>query len=216
MTFSTDDSCVIENKYSEDDISAMIVQSKEARKYLRKLGRVMKTVATNRLKELKHPQAVEKLATWRRTYGFDRLADDDDWVYGPRLQTPEHITASLWSDLNALKDAILISGEDGFSQRAKSFLKEIGQGTVSFTDAEFAILKRFVERRGRDAAHVADALVDTALYCSTRSRSPEISSDVHVCMEKNEEGRLDPESDQFESPSTGTGFETPGQQCHPN
>ena len=60
--------------------------------------------------------------------------------------TPGQITTSLWADLNALRDAISMSGEDGFSQRTKSFIKEIGQGTVSFTHAEFAMLKRFVER----------------------------------------------------------------------
>ena len=27
---------------------------------------------------------------------------------------------------------------------------------------------------------------------------------------------MDPEPDQLESPSAGTGFETPGQQCPPN
>ena len=218
MTLSTDGSCVVENKYSEDEISPMIAESREARKHLRKLGKVMKTVATHCLKQLTHLHAVEKLATWRRTYGFDRLADGDDhyWVYGPLPPTPEQTTASImWSDLNALKDVISISGEDGFSHRAKSFIEEIAQGTVSFTDAEFAMLKRFVERRGRDAAHVAVASIDAALPYSIRSRSSEISSDVCVCMERTGEGRMDPERDQLEPPSAGTGFETLGQQCHP-
>ena len=121
----------------------------------------------------------------------------------------------MWSDPNALQDAISMTGEDEFSQRAKSFIHKIGQGTVSFTDAEFAMLKRFVERRGRDAAHVTVAPVDTAQYCYPRSPSPEISLGVRVCnMEKHEEGRVDPEPDQLESPPAGTGFETPGQQCH--
>ena len=35
-------------------------------------------------------------------------------------------------------------------------------------------------------------------------------------MEKNDKSRMNSERDQFESPSAGTGFETPGQQCHPN
>ena len=98
--------------------------------------------------------------------------------------------------------------EDGFSQRAKSFIREIGQGTVSFTDEELASIKRFVKRRGRDAAHVTVAPVDTAQYCSPRSPSPETSFGARVCTEKNEKGRTDPERDQLESPSAGTGFET--------
>ena len=78
------------------------------------------------------------------------------------------------------------------------------------------MLKRFVERRGRDAAHVTVAPVDTVQHCSPRSPSPETSFNVCACMKRNEEGRMDPEPDQLESPSTGTGFETPEQQCPPN
>ena len=131
MTFSNDGSCVVENNYSEDKIVEMIVQSRETRKHLRKLGRVMKTVAAHRLKELTHLQAVEKLATWRRTCGFDRLAGgDDSWVHGPLPSTSEQ-TASLWSDLNELKDAISISGEDVWRQKVNRFTNEIEQGTMT-------------------------------------------------------------------------------------
>ena len=116
MTFSSDSSMMVKIEYSEEKISAVLAKSREARKHLRKLGRVMKTVAAHRLKELKHLQAVDKLASCRRTYGFDRLADgDDSWVRRPLPPTPEQFTASLWSDLKELKDAILMSGEDGFS-----------------------------------------------------------------------------------------------------
>ena len=93
--FSTDDSYVVENKYSEDEILAMLAESREAREHLRKLGRVMKTVAAHRPKKLTHLQEVEKLATCWRTYGFDRFADGDDWVYDPLPPTPEQMTASL-------------------------------------------------------------------------------------------------------------------------
>ena len=89
-------------------------------------------------------------------------------------------------------------------------------------DEEFAMIKRFVERRGRDAAYVTIAPVDTAHYCSPRSPSSETSFDTRVCaekkdegMEKKDEGRLDPGRYQLETPSASTGFETPGQQCHP-
>ena len=49
-------------------------------------------------------------------------------------------------DLKELKDTTSMSSKDGSSQRAKSFIKEIEQGTMSFTDEEFARIKRFVER----------------------------------------------------------------------
>ena len=224
MMFSNDYRCMVENKHSEEETSAVLAESREARKHLRKLGRVMKIVAAHRLKEQKHLQAVEKLTTWRRAHGFDRIANDDNqWASRPLPPTPEQFTANLWSDLNELKDAILLPGKDGSSQRAKSFMKEIEQGTMSFTDEELARIKRVVERRGCDAAQVTVASIDTALPCSPRSRSPETSPDTRVYMEKKDEdmekndvGEMKPERDQLESPSASTVFETPGQQCHPN
>ena len=200
-------------KYTEDEVSGMIAESREACKRLRKVGMIRKIVATHRLKELRHLRAVEKLATWRRTYGFDRLEDGDDhWVYGPVPPTPEQTTASMWADLNALKDAIFMSEKERSSQRVMSFMNELDRGTASLTDKKFAILKRMiVERRGRDAAHVTVAPIDPAQPRSHRSRSSKVSFDVCVCMERNNEGRMDPKRDQLESPSASSGLETPGQ-----
>ena len=82
MTFSTG-SCLMKMKYTEDEVHAMIAESREVRKRVRKLGMTRNTVATHPLKELRHLRGVEKLATWRRTHGFDRLEDgDDQWVHG--------------------------------------------------------------------------------------------------------------------------------------
>ena len=64
-------------KYTKDEVSAMIPESREACKRLRKLGMIRKTVATHRLKKLRHLRTVEKLATWSTTYGFDPLGDSD-------------------------------------------------------------------------------------------------------------------------------------------
>ena len=50
----------------------------------------METVAAYRLKELNHFQAIEQLATWRRTYGYDR---EDSWMHGTRPLAPEEFTA---------------------------------------------------------------------------------------------------------------------------
>ena len=68
MTFSTG-SCMIKMKYKEDDVSAMIAESREACKRLHKLYMLWKTVATHRVKELRHLRAVETFATWRGSYG---------------------------------------------------------------------------------------------------------------------------------------------------
>ena len=226
--FPNDGTCVIKMEYSEEEISAVVTESRQAQKQMQKLVKVTETVAVYRLREMKNLQAVEKLATWRRTFGYDRVAADNyKWASRPLPLTPEQFTQSLWSELNTLRDAISMLEEDGFNQRAKSFIKEIGQRTVNSTDAigqstaklmdaEFVTLKRFVEKGDRDEAHATVAPVDTAQYRSPRSLTPEIPSDLCVYMEKKEAGMMDPKQDQLESSSARTGLETPGQQCSPN
>ena len=100
-------------------------------------------------------------------------------------------------------------------QKVRNLISAIKQSKVSAE--EFAMLKRLVEKRDRDAAHVTVAPVDTAQYCGPRSLTPEIPSDVCVSLEeKDEEGRMNSEPTELEPPSAGTGLETPGQQCLPN
>ena len=67
MTFTTDGNCVIKMAYSDEEILAVLAESEQERKHLRKLSKIMETVAAYRLKELKHFQAMKKLTTWRRT-----------------------------------------------------------------------------------------------------------------------------------------------------
>ena len=221
MTFLTG---VVKMEYSEQEITVVLGESEQARKHRQKLAKVTETVAAYRLKELHYFQAREKLATRRRTHGYDC---DDSWMLGTLRLSPQEFTASLWSELNALRDAISMPEGDRFSPRAKSFIKEIGQGTVNSTDAigqsianmtdeKFAILKRLVEKRDREAAQVTVTQVSAAQHCIPRSLNPEISSDVYVNMEEKDEGRMNPELTELEPPSAGTGVETPGQQCHPN
>ena len=83
------------------------------------------------------------------------------------------------------------------------------------SDEEFAILRRLVKKRGREAAQVTVTPVDTVQYCSPSPQTPEPLTDVCVHLENNER-RMDPERGELEPPSAGTGFETHGQQCPPN
>ena len=197
---------MVKMKYKEDEVSAIIAESRESCKRLQTLGVIRNTVATHRLKELRHLRAVEKLATSRRTYGFDGLEDGDDhWVHGPHPPTPEQTTARIWADLNALKDPISMSGKERSRQRLMSFVNELDQGTASLTDYELAMLKRMiVERRGRNAAHVTVAPINAAQPCSHRWRTSETSFDVRVCMVRNDEGRMNSEQGQLERSSAGT------------
>ena len=59
--------------------------------------------------------------------------------------------------------------------------------------------------------------VSTVQHCIPRSLTPEIPPDVCVSLEgKDDEVRMNPEPTELDSPSAGTGLETPGQQCPPN
>ena len=134
--------------------------------------------------------------------------------------TPEETTASVRADVNALKKVIPMSEKESSKQRIGSFFNELEQETASLTDEEFTGLERMImERRGRIAAYVVVAQIDTAQPCNLRLSCSEISFDVHVCMTRNTQGRLNSEpgqlesssagTGQLESPSAGTGFEHP-------
>ena len=106
MTFLTD---VMKMGYSEDEILAVLHESEQDRKRRRVLAKVNETVAAHRLQQMKDLLALEKLATGRRMNGFDRVVDsENNWFHGSRSlpPTPEEFAASLWSEVNSLKDAI--------------------------------------------------------------------------------------------------------------
>ena len=155
--------------------------------------------------------ALEKLATWRRINGFDRVVDgEDNWFHCPRSLPPtlEECVADLWSELQELKDAVSMP-----RQKVSNLINAIEQGKVS--DEEFAILKRLGEKRGREEAQMTVTPVDIVQYCSPSPQTPEPSPDVCINLENNE-GRMNPERGELEPPSAGKGLETPGQQCPPN
>ena len=109
------------------------------------LAIVTETVDAHRLKKMKDLLAFEKLTTWRRMNGFDRVADgEDNWSHG-LPPTPEQYTASLRSDVHELKHAILMP-----RQKVRNIINGIEQSKVS--DEELAILKRLAEKRSREAA----------------------------------------------------------------
>ena len=68
MTFPT--GVVERRKYSDEELKAMLEEPREASKHSWKLGRVMEIVADHRLQQLKHFQAREQLATWRRDHAM--------------------------------------------------------------------------------------------------------------------------------------------------
>ena len=126
----------------EKEIVAVLVESEQDRKRRRMLTVVTETVDAHRLQKMRDLLASEKLATWRRMNGFDRAVDGkDNWFHVPRSLplTPQEFNASLWSDLQELKDEISMP-----RQKVSNRIDEIEQGKVS--DEKFAILKQLVEK----------------------------------------------------------------------
>ena len=191
-------------KYSDEELTAMLVEAVEASKHARKRGRVMGIVAAHRLKQMRTLLMYEELATWRRDNGFDRVEDVDHRSLPP---TPEQYYAGLWLEVNALKDAISMP-----LQLLKLF-NAIEQDTLS--DEEYATLKRCVETRDRDAAQVTVTQVSTVQQCSSIPKTPEPPPDVCVNLENNVD-EMDPGMEELTSSSTSTGLNTPGQLSPPN
>ena len=197
-------------KYSDEELTTILDEAGEASKHARKLGSVMGIVAAHRIKQMKEFLMYEELAMWRRENGFDRVADDEENWFGGHSSlplTPDQYTASLWSEVDALKDAISMS-----RQKVSKLINAIEQGKLS--DEEYATLKRLVEKRNREAAPMTITPVDTEQHCSPISQTPEPPSVVYFNLENNE-GEMDLELEELKSSSAGTGLETPGQQCPP-
>ena len=77
MTFPTG---VVEiTKCSDEELKTiMLDEAREASKHSRKLGRVVGIVPAHRLQQMKDFLTFEKLATWKRMNGFDRVVDGED------------------------------------------------------------------------------------------------------------------------------------------
>ena len=108
MTFLT---VVMKKEYPEEEIFDVLVESEQDRKRRRVLAKVTETIYAHRLQQMKDLLTFEKLATWRRMNGFNRVVDgEDNWFHGPRLlsPTPKEFTESLWSKVDELKNAILM------------------------------------------------------------------------------------------------------------
>ena len=197
-------------KYSDEELTAMLVEAREASKHARKRGRVMGIVAAHRLKQMRTLLMYEELATWRRENGFDREMEGEESCFtGHRSlpPTPQEYYASLWCEVNALKDAISMP-----LQLLKLF-NAIEQDALS--DEEYATLKRCMEKRVRETAQVTAVTRDhTVQPCSPCSPNPDRPSGV-LCNLENE-GTMSQELEELTSSSTGTGLNTPGQQCPPN
>ena len=203
-------------KYSDEELTAMLVEAVEASKHARKRGRVMGIVAAHRLKQMRTLLMYEELATWRKANGFDREMEGEESCFtGHRSlpPTPQEYYASLWCEVNALRDAISIPAKS--RPRQKDSMEEL------LAKFDYAEIKRCIDKRRREEAQakaqMAAEPVGTVQQCNPSSPNPDTPSDV--CFNLNNEGEMDPrmkELEELTSSSASTGLNTPGQQCPPN
>ena len=187
-TFLTD---LMKKGYAQDEIFAVISESERERKRRRMQAIVIETVAAHRLKKMKELLTFENLATWRRINGFDRIVDgEENWFDGHRSlpPTPEQYTASLRLELKKLKHAISVPAEDTVTRPWQKTINFVDGLKGKLPDEEIAVIKRYVEKRSREAAQaqVTVTPVDTAQHSSPCPLDPEPSSSTYVNLENTE------------------------------
>ena len=122
--------------------------------------------------------------------------------------TPQEYYASLWFEVDALKDAISIPAES--RPRQKDSMDKL------LAKFEYAEIKRCMDKRCREEeqAQMTAKPVDTVQHCSPCSPNPDRPSGIHFNLEN--EGKMDLELGKLKSSLAVTGLNTPGQQCPPN
>ena len=206
MTFPTG---VDFRKYSDEELTTMLAEAVEASKHARKRGRVMGIVAAHRLEQMKEILLYEELAIWRRANGFDRVEAD----HRSLPPTPEQYYASLWAEVDALKEAISKPARTPW-QKTAEFVDGL-KGKLP--DWELAEIKRYVEKRCRKEAQAQMTAVtrdDSVQHCSPISPNPDMPPNAFVKLENNE-GTMSQELEELTSPLASTGLNTPGQQESP-
>ena len=103
-----------------------------------------------------------------------------------------------------------IRGGPSWQEYKRNIIRKIEQGEVS--DEDFAVIKRLVETRDRDAAQVTVTQVSTVQLCSPIPKTPEPPSNA---FDSENEGTMSQELEELTT-SAGSGLETPGQQGPPN
>ena len=110
---------------------------------------VIEEVAAHDLKKMNELLAYQELVIWRRENGFDRVAEGEESCFpGHRSlpPTPQEYYASLWCEVNALKEVISMPARTPWRK------------TIEFVDGlkgklpewELAEIKRYAEKRCRE------------------------------------------------------------------
>ena len=184
--------------WTEDEVFGICFESERERNR----RRLQAIVCDHNLKQVKEFFLYNELAIWRRENGFDRVMKGEESCFpGHRSlpPTPQEYYASLWCEVDALKDAISIPAE--------SRPRQIDSMDELLAKFEYAEIKRCMDKRchEEEQAQMTVKPVDTVQHCSPCSPNPDRPSGIHFNLEN--EGRMDLELGNLK---------TPGQQRPPN
>ena len=205
MSFLPD---IVKKGWTEEEVFVICFESERERNR----RRLQAIVCDHHLKQVKEFLLYNELAIWRRENGFDRVMEGEESCFPGHLSlppTPQEYYASLWCEVNALRDAISIPSKS--RPRQKDSMDEL------LAKFDYAEIKRCIDKRCREEAQAKAQMtakpVGTVQQCSPSSPNPDTPS--NVCFNLENEGTMSQELEELTS-SAVTGLETPGQQCPPN
>ena len=211
MSFLPD---MVQKGWTEEEVFGICFESERERNR----RRLQAIVCDHHLKQVKDFLLYNELAIWRRENGIDRVEAVEKNRFGDHRSlppTPEQYYASLWAEVDALKEAISMPARTPW-QKTAEFVDGL-KGKLP--DWELAEIKRYVEKRCRKEAQAQAQLTavtrDDAVqqHFSPISPNPDMPSNA---FDLENEGTMSQELEEPTSSSAGTGLETPGQQGLPN
>ena len=203
---------MVQKGWTQEEVLGICFESERERNR----RRLQAIVCDHHLKQVKDFLLYNELAIWRRENGFDRVEAVEKNRLGDHRSlppTPEQYYASLWAEVDALKEAISKPARTPW-QKTAEFVDGL-KGKLP--DWELAEIKRYVEKRCRKEAQAQMTAVtrdDSVQHCSPISPNPDMPSNAFVKLENNE-GTMSQELEELTSSLASTGLNTPGQQESP-
>ena len=194
---------MVQKGWTQEEVLGICFESERERNR----RRLQAIVCDHHLKQVKDFLLYNELAIWRRENGFDRVEAVEKNRLGDHRSlppTPEQYYASLWAEVDALKEAISMPARTPW-QKTAEFVDGL-KGKLP--DWELAETKRYVEKRCRKEAQALAQMTavtrdDSVQHCSPISPNPDMPSNAFVELEE------------LTSSSASTGLNTPGQQESP-
>ena len=162
---------IVKKGWTEEEVFGICFESERERNR----RRLQAIVCDHHLKQVKEFLLYNELAIWRRENGFDRVMEGEESCFpGSLPPTPQEYYASLWCEVNALRDAISIPAKS--RPRQKDSMDEL------LAKFDYAEIKRCIDKRCREEAQAKAQMtakpVGTVQQCSPSSPNPDTPSDV--------------------------------------